>query len=156
MMFFAHLLFGILSGLLACSFLNCNNSILFITIAAAASVLPDIDHLHSKVSRKLPPFAVITTFLFSHRGFIHSLWPLLLLYIVISRVDSLIAAAFLVGYLSHLLLDATTTRGIRFFYPLPFKIKGFIRTNSFLEKIITLVLLIIVIAVIFTKILQLS
>lgn len=150
-MFFNHLLFGILSGFFACNFLNCGNTVLFVAVAAFSSLLPDIDHLHSKISRKLQPFAIITTFLFSHRGFVHSLLPMLLLYMLIFRMDSLVANAFLTGYASHLLLDATTKRGITFFYPLPFKIKGFIRTNSFTEKIITLLLLIIVIAIIFSE-----
>ncbi|MAG15583.1 hypothetical protein CMO88_00825 [Candidatus Woesearchaeota archaeon] len=148
MMFVSHFLFGILSGYFACNFLNCDNTFLFVSIAAVASSFPDIDHVSSKISRKLPPFAIVSHSLFAHRGFIHSLFPPLLLYFMIFKIDSAIAAAVLVGYISHLLLDATTTRGIRFFYPLPFKIKGFIRTNSFAEKIVTMLLLIVIITIV--------
>jgi len=155
MMFLSHVLFGILSGFLGCSFLGCNSTFLFVAVAAIASIIPDIDHLYSKVSRKLPPFAILFSVLFKHRRFIHSLFPPLLLYMVLSQVDSSVAAAFLIGYVSHLLLDATTTRGIAFFYPLPFRIKGFIRTNSLAEKIVALLLLIAVIAVVFSEILKL-
>ena len=154
MMFLSHVLFGILSGFLGCKVLDCNNIFLFAGIAAISSVIPDIDHLYSKISRKLPPFAIVFSVLFKHRGLIHSLWPPLLLYIALRPVSFLVADAFLIGYISHLLLDATTTRGIRFFYPLPFKIKGFIRTNSFLERIITLLLLTSVIALAYLEIQQ--
>ncbi|MFH1450979.1 MAG: metal-dependent hydrolase [archaeon] len=152
MMFLTHLFFGILSGFLACSFLGCNNQLLFVAVAAIASAFPDIDHLSSKISRKIPPLSVVISFLFSHRGFMHSLIVPVLLYFAISRISELIAAAVLVGYTSHLLLDATTTKGIRFFYPLRFKVKGIIKTNSFLEKLVAIILLIITIVVMFSEI----
>jgi len=155
MMFVSHLLFGILSGFVGCAFLGCSNTFLFIVIAAASSSFPDIDHLHSKISRKLVPFAIVSSTLFKHRGFTHSLFPPLLLYFVLIKVDYLIATAILIGYISHLLLDATTTRGIRPLSPLlKMRVAGFIRTNGFAEKIITLLLLIIIIAIVFFKILQ--
>ncbi len=146
MMFFTHVLFGILLGYFASVFLGFGSSALFIAVAAAASALPDMDHLSSKMGRKLPPFSVIIHFLFSHRGFMHSLLAPLLLYFIISRLSQLIAAAVFAGYVSHLLLDATTTAGIKPLYPLQFKVKGIIRTNSFLEKIVALILLIAVVA----------
>lgn len=149
MMFLTHVLFGILSGYIACSFLGCGSSLLLIAVAAAAAVIPDLDHVSSKLGRRLPPLALILNFLFSHRGFLHSVFPPLLLYFIISRISPLIAAAVLAGYISHLLLDATTTRGIRPFHPFPIRIRGFIRTNSFVEKIVAL-LLIIVISVVFS------
>ncbi len=147
MMFLTHLLFGILSGYLACSFLGCGSAFSFAAVAAAASLLPDLDIASSWLGRRLPPFAVVLNFLFGHRGFLHSVFPLLLLYFVISRISLLLAAAVLVGYVSHLLLDATTTKGIRPFHPLPLKIRGVIRTNSFVEKIILLLLAIAIILV---------
>ncbi|MBS3132501.1 metal-dependent hydrolase [Candidatus Woesearchaeota archaeon] len=154
MMFFSHLLFGILSGFLGCKFLGCGNEFLFAAIAAVASVIPDIDHLYSKVSRKLPPFAVVLS-VFRHRGFIHSLFPPLILYFVLIKLDYLLAAATLVGYASHLVLDAATTNGIRPLYPvIKIRIAGFIRTNSFAEKVITLMLLVLAIAFAFSEILR--
>ncbi len=145
MMFLTHVLFGILSGYVASGFLGFGNNLLFAAVAAAASVLPDIDHVSSKLGRMLPPFSVILNLLFSHRGFLHSVFPPLLLYFIIASASREIASAVLVGYVSHLLLDATTTKGIRFLHPLPVKIRGFIRTNSFVEKIILLLLLMAVI-----------
>jgi len=143
MMFLSHALFGFLSGFFVCNFLSCQNPIVFIALSTIASSFPDIDHLNSKISRKLRPFAVITTAFFSHRGFLHSVFPPLIIYALLIRVDSLIATAILIGYLSHLLLDATTTRGIRPFYPLNFKIKGIIKTNSLAEKLVILTAIIL-------------
>lgn len=152
MMFFTHLLFGTLSGLLGCNFFGCNNTFLFVAVAAAASAIPDIDHLSSRISRKLPPFAMLFSVLFKHRGFLHSFFPPLFLYFVLVRADYLIAAAVLAGYASHLLLDATTVKGVQPLYPVvKTRIRGFIVTNSFAEKIVALLLLITVIAVVFLE-----
>jgi len=147
MMFLSHVLFGFLSGFFVCEFLGCSNQWLFIGLATVASSFPDIDHLNSKISRHFKPFAIVTTFFFSHRGFIHSLLPAFALYVILIKVDSLIATAVLVGYVSHLLLDATTTRGIRPFYPLKIKVAGFIKTNSFVEKIVSLLLFITIVII---------
>ncbi len=153
MMFLTHLLFGTLSGYLFSHFLGFGSSASFIAVAAAASLLPDIDHVSSKLGRMLPPFSAILSLLFSHRGFLHSVFPPLMLYFMISRISQLIAAAVLVGCVSHLLLDAATTKGIRPLHPLPLKIRGVIRTNGFVERMVAL-LLIIVVAVAFSGLLK--
>jgi len=153
MMFLSHVLFGFISGFFACKLLGCNNVFLFAAVASAASAIPDIDHIGSRIGRKLPPFSVIANALFSHRGFIHSVFPPLLLYFILAKTNSVIAAAALVGYTSHLLLDAATTRGIRPFAPvLKMRIRGFIRTGSSAEKIIALLMLTVAIAVVFSEI----
>ncbi len=152
MMFLSHVLFSILSGYGACSFLGCSNELLFIAIAAVASIVPDIDHVSSFIGRRLPPFSLLLNFFFKHRGLLHSFLPLLPLFFILSRIlTKEIATAVVIGYSSHLILDATTVKGIRPLYPLKLRIRGFIRTNSFAEKLVTLLLLIIVIIVIFSK-----
>ncbi len=151
MMFLTHLLFGILSGYFASGFLGFGNILLFVAVAAVASLLPDIDHVSSWLGRKLSPFSAVINFLFHHRGFMHSIWVPLLLYFIMGRISSLIAAALLVGYVSHILLDAATTKGIRPFHPLPIKLKGVIRTNGFIEKIILLLLIVLSVAVFLIK-----
>ncbi len=151
MMFVTHLLFGILSGYTFSGFLGFGSSALFIAVAAAASALPDIDHVSSKIGRKLPPFSVVINFLFSHRGFMHSVFPPLLLYFAIYRMSNLAAASVLVGYVSHILLDATTTKGVRPLHPLPLKIRGVIRTGSFLEKMVALLLMLVLALFLFQR-----
>ncbi len=145
MMFLTHLLFGIFSGYLAQGFLGYGSSSLFVTVAAAASLLPDIDHVSSWIGRRLPPLSITLSLLFSHRGFLHSLIVPVLLYFMIAAASKEMASAVLVGYVSHIMLDATTTKGIRPLHPLPFKIRGVIRTNGFAEKIIMLLLMVIIV-----------
>ena len=142
MMFLTHLLFGILAGIIGCDFLNCNNLVLFISTAAVFSSLPDIDHLGSKISRILPPFAIVAKLFFKHRGFTHSIFPALLLYIIVASVSKELAAAVMIGYLSHILLDATTKKGIAPFTPFSkLKINGILKTNSFAERIMMFAIL---------------
>ena len=150
MMFRTHVLFGIISGYAACEFLECGNAVLFVSLSAVGSMLPDIDSARSKISRKLRPFSIIPNFLFSHRGFIHSVFPALLLYALLVRIDYLIAASLSTGFLSHLLMDSLTKRGIRPLYPLSkVKIAGFIRTNGFSERIILFLLVIVTVLITF-------
>lgn len=145
MMFVSHLLFGMLAGILGCSFLRCDNVVVFASVSAFASMIPDLDHLNSKISRKLQPFAVILS-LFRHRGFVHSVFPPIMLYFLLLSFDFYIAAAVFIGYLSHLLLDSLTVKGVRLLYPVvPFRISGFIKTNSFSEKILAVMLLVLLI-----------
>jgi len=133
-MFLCHLLFGFLSGFFACKFLACNNIFLFTAISAVSSSLPDIDHVSSFIGRRLQPFSVLLNFFFKHRGFLHSFTPPLVIYFIIITTSKELASAVFIGYASHLLLDSTTTQGIRPFHPLKLKIKGFIRTNSFIIR----------------------
>ena len=142
MMFLSHLLFGALVGYFGCGFLACSSGLLFVAVTAAAAILPDIDVMTSKISRKLPPFAIVASFFFGHRGLFHSVLAAFLLYFVAAAAfNREVAAAVLIGYVSHLLLDALTTKGIRPFAPLlKFRISGFIRTNGLLEKFFLLLM----------------
>lgn len=152
MMFLTHILFGFIFSYISCTLLQCNNQVLFITTGTAASILPDLDHLHSKIGRKLQPFSVILNYLFHHRGFVHSIFPPLLLYLLLVSIDSLIAMAIFIGYASHLLLDALTVSGIRPFHPiLKFKLKGFVRANGISEKLVTVLFVFIMILVLLQK-----
>ena len=61
-----------------------------------------------------------------------------------SPMNSEIGIAIFLGYFSHLIADALTKNGIKPFYPLlNMKINGFFRTNSLLEKIFFLILVIL-------------
>lgn len=72
---------------------------------------------------KLKPFAIVSSFMtliFPHRGFVHSLYAALTFGLVGAIIGLLlhlsvwwpITLALLVGYISHLLLDALTPSGI--------------------------------------------
>src|SRR3989344_7075392 len=108
MMFYTHLAFGILSGLM---FINSfNNKILFLIFVAVGSFLPDIDEMDSKIGRKLKPLSWLINILFKHRGIFHSIFPVLLLYIslVYFLKLKLIGLGLIIGYSSHLITDSLT------------------------------------------------
>lgn len=83
-------------------------------VGMLGSVLPDIDHPRSLLGR-FNPFARH----FTHRGATHSLAGCLAFGLLGYALADAQAAMFLVlGYLSHLLLDACTPKGISFWWPL--------------------------------------
>ncbi len=133
MIFLTHLL----GGILAVSYLGGSNGA---AVAAAAlfSALPDIDMVKSMAGRNLQPFSTILSFVFRHRGFLHTFVFAAAVYFMVLYLSSpAIASAALVGYSSHLLLDALTKEGIMPFAPFSkAKLRGFVKTGCLLEKII--------------------
>ncbi|MCP3682507.1 MAG: metal-dependent hydrolase [bacterium] len=140
MMLSTHLLFGLLAGLVFVDFFDIENRILFLAIVVFSAAIPDIDTLKSKIGKKLEPFARVIS-LFTHRGFFHSLTALMILYIILFFLDKDIALAAFIGFLSHLILDATTKKGVMLFYPMKFKLKGFMKTGSFTEYVVMFIIL---------------
>jgi membrane-bound metal-dependent hydrolase YbcI (DUF457 family) len=76
-------------------------------------------------------------------GAFHSYLFIVPVYLLISFFSGVISLAFLLAACSHLILDALTPEGITPFYPLKYRIKGVIKTNSTLEKIFIIFLLIV-------------
>lgn len=95
------------------------------TAAALGSLLPDIDHPSSRVGRMFPQVSKPLAAVFGHRGFTHSLLAILALVAVLAytshthaaSLPAATAAAVSIGYLSHLLADYLTVRGIPLFWP---------------------------------------
>ncbi len=140
MMFKTHLAFGFLVGLLLMPFLHPANQIAYIILVMLGAALSDIDHPESKIGRHFK----ILGFLFEHRGFFHSIFalPLVALIVYLITHNYLYALPILIGYLSHLLIDALTLEGVMLFHPFSnFRIRGFFRTGSFSEYIILLLLI---------------
>lgn len=134
MLFYTHLAFALLIGLYFMP-----SQILFILLG---SIIPDIDNTHSWINRKLY-ITRIFSFLFKHRGFCHSLWFGLGLFILLSYILPNYSGAILLGYCSHLLIDSITIQGINFLNPIAiFHVRGFIETGKGGEKLI-LVLIIV-------------
>lgn len=142
MRYYTHLAFSFLAGVLLIKYLDIQNQILFIVLFMIFGLAPDIDELKSKVSQKVKPLAWLIKFFFSHRGIMHSIFLPIILYLLLFmiNIDGAIAVSF--GYLSHLLLDCFTVRGVRLIWPLKKKLKGFIKTGSLTETILFLVLVI--------------
>lgn len=142
MMYYTHLAFGSLVSLLAIDFFNIKNKLIFILVAILFSIFPDIDERKSKIGKKYKKTSTAINFIFGHRGFFHSIYIPIILYFILHYINNEIGIAILVGYFSHLFMDAITKNGIRPLYPIiNKKINGPIKTNSILEKIIFLLIL---------------
>lgn len=141
-MFYTHIAFGLLVSLLSLNFFDINNEILFILIVMFFSIFPDIDETRSRIGRKNKTISKITNSIFGHRGFIHSIYIPLILFILLNFINYEIALASLIGYLSHLFSDSLTIQGTRPLYPFfKVRINGPITTNSLFEKIIFLAII---------------
>ena len=144
MLFKTHLTFGVFIITLLYIFFpsilsthNLFSQIIFCIILLASTSLPDIDTKDSKISRKIPILPSILSIFTTHRGIIHSIYPVIILSAILYPYNSFYTLAFIIGYLSHLILDALTLQGINFLHPFTqFHIKGFIKTGSILELIL--------------------
>ena len=148
MMYYTHLAFGFLIALLSVEVFDIKNKLIFILVVVMFSIFPDIDERKSKIGRKNKVISTIINFVFGHRGFFHSIYIPLALYFIFYYINNEVAIAVLVGYFSHLFMDALTKNGIRPLYPIiNKKINGFIKTNSILEKILFLIIILLILYV---------
>ena len=142
-MFYTHLAFSFFVAYLTSKFFGIGQ-LYFIVLVCLFGILPDIDTYKSKAGKKVPFISFLFKFFFGHRGVFHSLFTPMLLYLFFLFIGhEIIGLAILLGYFSHIILDALTPSGVRLLWPFRFRIKGFIKTNSFLEKILFLFLCII-------------
>ncbi|MBI4139425.1 metal-dependent hydrolase [Candidatus Woesearchaeota archaeon] len=143
-----HILTGILAGI------TLYDGFLSVAITALGSLFPDIDNSGSLISSNTGIRFVSK--IFAHRGFFHSLWiPIFLYILVVARPEfSIIIIPFIAGYCVHIIGDSITPKGIKLFYPLKTpRLRGSIATGSWIENIIMMILLVITIYVIARRIL---
>lgn len=135
MLFYTHVAFGFLAGLLAKPFFPSGNTYLYYLFVFLGSILPDIDERKSIISQKTSLFSWIIHILFKHRGIFHSLWFALLFSAVVYYITGYTYAfAFFIGYMSHILADGLTKQGVNVLHPFAkFHIRGFIETGKILE-----------------------
>lgn len=139
MLFKTHVVFGLLFSLIVAKFLEISNDLLlFILISCVAAVFPDIDNSDATQEKRHK----LLTKIFQHRGFMHTIFPPMIISGIIWYIGyPIIAIAILTGYFSHLLIDAFTKMGINFLHPFStFRIAGFIKTGGILEFILFLIL----------------
>ncbi len=131
-MFKTHLFFALFISFLFLNYFNLNY---FILVLVFSAVFPDIDHGKSWIGRKVKPLSFIINFIFGHRKFIHSLFFALILSFILKIFFNNYYIPFLIGFLSHLVLDILTKQGVYLFYPFKFRIHGFIKTNGIFERV---------------------
>ena len=150
-----HLPAGVIAGLLTIPLSMGSESVISVGImpiaGAIGGLFPDIDQPCSKIGRKVKPFSVVVNFLFGHRGLTHNLGIWILAFVSwlcltdkVSGICSDMFLAFILGAFSHLLLDALTPHGIPTFGGKQIHLAK-IRTGSFMELIIRIVLWVIAI-----------
>ena len=143
-MFKTHLAFSFLLALFLFKYFNLN-FYLFLIIFILAGILPDIDHSKSWIGRKFKLLSWLINFIFGHRKLIHSIFFAVFLAIIVKIFFNDYYIPFFLGYLSHLFLDSLTKQGVRILYPLKFKTSWIIRTNSIVEKLLLIILIILIV-----------
>lgn len=93
------------------------------------SLLPDIDHPQSIISRQIPLIGMIISKLTRHRGLFHSLLGVGLMFLLLivptgmvvqatgTRLAYFGAAGLMIGYILHIVADMLTVGGVKLFYP---------------------------------------
>ena len=142
-----HALGGLAAGLAVATLVgSVAQAPLIIMVAVLASLLPDIDHPRSTISRNLGVPKVTYRFV-RHRGVVHSIEAALLMGVALATPAAYILAApgvipgFLAGYVSHLALDSLTPTGVRWSVFRKRKARGPIRTGSAGETILFVLLM---------------
>lgn len=131
-----HLAVGLLAGLLLFSFSDIH-PFLFVALAAFGALLPDVDHENSKINRILPVTRWIPSF-FPHRGFFHSVFPVIIIYgiFIFAGLPGL-GVPLVAGYVSHIISDCLTRLGCNLLYPVStFRIQGFVQTGGLMELLV--------------------
>ena len=135
-----HLVFNMFLFLLISKLGIIKLNIISLLIVFFAAALPDIDIMGSWISKITKPASNLVHIFTSHREFLHSLTFCIILFVlgILLRISLVYVILFLTSYLLHLVTDSLTKSGIRWFWPLKFKTKGFIKTSSVSEAILFL------------------
>ena len=99
-----------------------------IILSGVGSLMPDIDLPNSTISKRnkaTRAVSSVTSRVFTHRGFTHTLPFLLitasLIFWILSKIKFqpyLLTSSYIVGFLSHLLLDSLNEKGVMWLWPL--------------------------------------
>ena len=144
-----HLAFGFLSGLLLMPFINMGNKYIFFGVVLIGALLPDIDSPNSKISSKIPIIPRLLNIFTKHRGILHTLlFAFIISGVVWFFISHIYAAALLIGYISHLVIDGFTMAGINFLHPVAkLHLSGFIETGTFSEILLFILFLVLIIII---------
>jgi len=133
-----HLVFNLFIFLLLSKFNIVELNMITFLIVFFATALPDIDIIGSWISKMTKPASNLVHIFTSHREFLHSLTFCLILFVlgILFSIDLSYVVLFSGSYFLHILTDSLTKSGIRWFWPLKFRIKGFFKTGSISEGVL--------------------
>jgi inner membrane protein len=132
MKFRTHISLGVLIFFILEFLFGFNNKVLSFFLIIIFSILPDIDLHTSYLGKKFKIISRSFELILSHRGIIHSIWVALVLYLLLMRFKLELTV---IGYISHLILDMFTKKGIKLFWPF-LSIKGFCDTGKLIDIIL--------------------
>lgn len=94
--------------------------IIMMGAGVVGALLPDICHGGSLIGRKMPIVSKIVNTLFGHRSFTHSiLFLVIIAYLLNAFVPfEAVRVGFLVGMVSHFILDMATKNGVKLLFPI--------------------------------------
>lgn len=147
MQYHTHLAFGAVAGAAVITYfpqLPIEQTILYSTGLLFGSLLPDIDHPNSKISRAVPVLGDAIAKTTGHRTFFHSLLFLILLSLLYqTSIPTDLVTGLLVGVISHILGDMLTVKGVHLFYPIrkPIRSPLTFATGGIAEQIIFIILI---------------
>ena len=139
--------FALVVALTAYHYFPSANLYIFIGLILFGAMLPDIDNKRSKISSKMRPVAALINPLTKHRGIFHSVFiPIGIYFLIDSFLEGYYGLALSLGYLSHIAIDGLTPAGVNFLHPIStLRLHGPIMTNSFVEKILLAVLVVVLV-----------
>ena len=146
-----HFVGGVCATALTSVVMPVENMVVVSAVSAFSALLPDIDIEGSKVNNKAGIVGKGVSSVFNHRGFIHTPILYIVLYMLMSIVlPKAVCLGFLIGTLSHLVLDTFNYKGIMWLYPFTKKHYHIasIKTRTFGETAF-MVAMIIVTAILF-------
>ena len=119
---------------------------IYIYFSYFGSLFPDLDMRGSYISKRFPTLYKKFGSKLKHRGFTHSLIfiyalcylsDLLVEYSNNNVVFICLCSGFIIGYISHIVLDIITKEGVQLFYPICVNLSLLpIKTSSKVEKLI--------------------
>src|SRR6201995_89350 len=117
----SHVVVGLATWLAAAPLLHLSPlDPVYLGLAVAGSLLPDIDHPQSWVGRRSRPLSTVIAAALGHPGLTPSALALLDFVVLLQheQFQRGVVAALAVGSLSHLAADMLTPRGLRLAWPL--------------------------------------
>jgi len=112
-------------------------------------MLPDIDEHKSKITQWSGGLGKVVSYLFKHRGILHSIITPVILCVLLGLWNKNYALALFIGYIGHLAADALTLMGIPVLYPFTeFRLRGFLKTARLGEWVIFVLLVIVILMII--------
>ena len=145
MLFRTHVLFGVLVWFILDRFVEMPGFVLGFVLLG--SVFVDVDSLKSKVGKRL----WFVAWFLRHRGFLHSLVGCLVLSSVVGLFNLWAGFGFFIGYVSHLVLECFTCMGLKVFWPFGFRVRGFIRSGSWVEDVLFVLVLLLDVWLVFNS-----